>query len=157
MRRMWAKIVCLDCRLMKTTCRPTSFWTWPGLILGTLTSAFTRPSWRQSYIAMFCGNNTRVKGLDVTLGDPAGCMWTDPGEWSNVSAWFIRGWIPTWTARTLEGIVRLWERFPNQLIAPRTNTQTILKADNNNDYNYNQALGEKHMGRRQYIIPKSRV
>ena len=33
----------------------------------------------------------------------------------------------------------------------------MSKADNNNDYDYNQASGEKHMGRRQYIIPRSGV
>ena len=33
-----------------------------------------------------CDNNTRVEGLDVTLVDPAGCMRTDPSEWSDVSA-----------------------------------------------------------------------
>ena len=29
----------------------------------------------------------------------------------------------------------------------------MSKADNNNDYNYDQASGEKQTGRRQYIIP----
>ena len=29
-----------------------------------------------------------------------------PDEWSDVSAWFIRGWITSWTARTSEGIAR---------------------------------------------------
>ena len=71
-RRMWAKAVCFDRRLIKTTCRPTPFWTRPGLTLGTLTSASTRPSWRQSYIAMSCNNNARVEGLDIILDDPAG-------------------------------------------------------------------------------------
>ena len=95
---------------------------------------------------MSCGNNVRVEGLDVTLDDPTGCTRTDPGEWLDVSAWFIKGWIPSWTTRTLEGIVRLWEWFPNQLIASRTNAQTMSKVDNNNDYNYDQASGEKYMG-----------
>ena len=44
---------------------------------------------------------------------------------------------------TSESIVRSWEQFPNQLIAPRTNAWAILKADNNNNYNYDQASGEK--------------
>ena len=70
--RMWAEAVRFDRRLTKITCKPTPFWTRPGLILGTLTSASTRPSWRQSYIAMSCDNNTRVEGLDVILDDPAG-------------------------------------------------------------------------------------
>ena len=30
----------------------------------------------------------------------------------------------------------------------------MSKVDNNNDYNYDQALGEKQTGRRQYIIPE---
>ena len=34
----------------------------------------------------------------------------------------------------------------------QTNKQMMLKADNYNEYNYNQASGEKHMGRRQYTI-----
>ena len=71
---------------MKISCRPTPFWTWPGLTLGMLTSASTRPSWRQSYIAMSYGNNARREGLDVTLDDPAGCTQTDPGKWSDISA-----------------------------------------------------------------------
>ena len=29
----------------------------------------------------------------------------------------------------------------------------MSKVDNNNDYNYDQALDEKQMGQRQYIIP----
>ena len=105
-RRMWAEAVRLDRRLTKTTCRPTPFWTRPGLTLGTLTSASTRPSWRQSYIAMSCGNNAKVEGLDVTLDYPAGCMRTDPDKWSDVSTWFIKGSILSWIARILEGIVR---------------------------------------------------
>ena len=52
--------------------RETAGWTRPGLTLGTSTPASTRPSWRQSYIAISCGNNARVEGLDVTLDDPAG-------------------------------------------------------------------------------------
>ena len=36
------------------------------------TSASTRPSWQQSYIAMSCGNNAWVENLDVTLDDQAG-------------------------------------------------------------------------------------
>ena len=154
---MWAEAVHLDCRLPKTTCRLTPFWTQPGLTLGTLTSASTRPSWWQSYIAISCGNNARVEGLNITLGDLAGYMRIDPGEWSDISAWFIRGWIPSWIAHTSKGIVRLWERFPNQLMAPRTSAWTMSKADNNNDYDYDQASGEKHTGRRQYIIPRSGV
>ena len=71
-RRMWAEVICFDHRLTKTTCRPMSFWTRLGRTLRTSISASTRPSWRQSYIAMSCGNNARVKGLDVTLDDPAG-------------------------------------------------------------------------------------
>ena len=42
--RMWAKTVCFDRRLTKTTCRPTPFWTRLGRTLGTSTSASTRPS-----------------------------------------------------------------------------------------------------------------
>ena len=93
--------------------RPMPFWTRPGLILGTSISASTRPSWRHSYIAMSCGNNARVEGLNVTLDDLAGCTRTDLGEWSDVSAWFIIGWILSWTARASKSIVRSWERFPN--------------------------------------------
>ena len=33
----------------------------------------------------------------------------------------------------------------------------MSKADNNNNYDYDQALGEKQMGQRQYIIPKTEV
>ena len=56
--------------------RETAGWTRPSLTLGTSTPASTRPSWRQSYIAMSCGNNAKVEGLDVTLDDPAGlCGW----------------------------------------------------------------------------------
>ena len=33
----------------------------------------------------------------------------------------------------------------------------MSKIDNNNDFNYNQALGEKHMGRKQYIIPRLEI
>ena len=36
---------------MSKVVRETASWTRPGLTLGTLTSASTRPSWRQSYIA----------------------------------------------------------------------------------------------------------
>ena len=150
--RMWAKAICFDYRPTKTTCRPTPFLTRPGLTLGMLISASTRPSWRQNYIAMSCSNNAKVEGLNVTLDDPAGCMRTDLGEWSDVFAWFIRGWIMSWTACTSEGIVRLWERFLNQLMTPRTNAWTISKADNNNDYDCDQASGEKQTGQRQYII-----
>ena len=32
------------------------------------------------------------------------------------------------------------------------NMRTIPKPDNYNEYDYNQALGEKQTGRRQYII-----
>ena len=71
---------------MKTTYRLTPFWTWPGFTFGISISAFTRPSWQQSYIAMFYGNNVRVKGLDIILDDPAGYTRTDSGEWSDVSA-----------------------------------------------------------------------
>ena len=52
-------------------------WTRPGLTLGISSPASTRSSWRQSYIVMSCGNNARVKDLDITLDDPAG----------------LRGWI----------------------------------------------------------------
>ena len=52
--------------------RETAGRTRHGLTLGTSISASTRPSWRQSYIAMSCGNNARVEGLDVTLDSPAG-------------------------------------------------------------------------------------
>ena len=59
----------------------------PGLTLGTSISASTRPSWRQIYITMFCSNNTRIEGLDITLDNPAGLnMRTSPNEWSDVSA-----------------------------------------------------------------------
>ena len=51
-----------------------------------------------------------------------------------------------WTVCTSEGIVRSWEQFPNQLIAPRTNVQTMSKADNNNDYNHDQTSGKEHTG-----------
>ena len=105
MRRMWAEAIRFDRWLTKTICRPTPFWKRLGLTLEASTSASTRPFRQQSYIAMSCGNNARVEGLDVTLDDPAGCMRMDPSEWSNVSAWFIRGWIPSWTTRTSEGIV----------------------------------------------------
>ena len=30
----------------------------------------------------------------------------------------------------------------------------MSKADNNNNYNYDQVLGEKQTGQRQYIIPE---
>ena len=33
----------------------------------------------------------------------------------------------------------------------------MSKADNNNDYNYDQALGEKHGWQRQQIIPRPEV
>ena len=68
--------------------RETAGWTRPGLTLGTSTSASTRPSWRQSYIAaMSCGNDARVEGLDVILDNPAvQCTQRDPGGWSDVSA-----------------------------------------------------------------------
>ena len=56
--------------------RETAGWTRLGLTFRTSTLASTRPSWQQSYIAMSCGNNARVEGLDVTLDDPAGlCGW----------------------------------------------------------------------------------
>ena len=42
-------------------------------------------------------------------------------------------------------------------MTPRTNARTMSKADNNNDYDYNQASGEKQMERRQYIIPGTEV
>ena len=32
------------------------------------------------------------------------------------------------------------------------NVQTMSKADNYNEYDYNQALGEKHTGQKQYTI-----
>ena len=35
---------------------------------------------------MSYSNNARIDGLDVPLGDPAGCMRTDPGEWPDVHA-----------------------------------------------------------------------
>ena len=57
---------------MSEVIKETAGWTRPGLTLGTSTPASTRPSWQQSYIAMSCGNNARVEGLDVTLDDPAG-------------------------------------------------------------------------------------
>ena len=38
------------------------------------------------------------------------------------------------------------ERFPNQIIAPRMNVQTMSKTDNYNEYDYNQASSEKHTG-----------
>ena len=128
---VWAEAVWFDCRFTRTTYWLMLFWTRLSLTLGMSTSVSIRPSWQQSYIAMSCGNNTRVEGLDVTLDNPAGFMRTDPGEWSDGSAWFIRGWITSFTART-----------------PK---------NNNNDYDYNQALGEKQTGWRQYIIPGSEV
>ena len=33
----------------------------------------------------------------------------------------------------------------------------MLKADNNNDYDYDQASGEKQTGQKQYIIPETEV
>ena len=77
---MWAKAVRFNRRLTKTICRPMPFWTRPSLTLKASTSAFTRPSWRQSYTAMSCGNNARVEDLDVTLDDPAGYTRTDPSD-----------------------------------------------------------------------------
>ena len=35
-------------------------------------------------------NNARIEILDVTLDDVASFMQTDPNEWSDVSAWFIK-------------------------------------------------------------------
>ena len=52
--------------------KETAGWMRPGLTLGTSTLASTRPSWRQSYIAISYGNNARVESLDVTLDGPAG-------------------------------------------------------------------------------------
>ena len=95
MHHMWAKAICFDCRLTKTTYRLTLFWTRLGLTLGTLTSASTMPSWRQSNLAMSCGNNAKVEGLDVTLDDSASYTRTDSGEWSDISAWFISEWFPS--------------------------------------------------------------
>ena len=39
----------------------------------------------------------------------------------------------------------------------RINVQTISKADNNNNYDDDKAMDEKHMGQGQYIISKSEV
>ena len=39
----------------------------------------------------------------------------------------------------------------------RTNKQTMSKADNNNNYNYNQILGEKLTWRRRHIIPRPEI
>ena len=48
-------------------------WMQPGLILRSSTSASIRLSWWQSYIvAISCGNNIRVEGLDVTPDNPTG-------------------------------------------------------------------------------------
>ena len=33
----------------------------------------------------------------------------------------------------------------------------MLKIDNNNNYDYNQALGEKHAWQKQHIIPETKV
>ena len=33
----------------------------------------------------------------------------------------------------------------------------MSKVDNYNDYNYNQALGEKHIRQKWYIIPGSEI
>ena len=62
--------------------REMAGWTRPGLTLGTSTPASTRPFWRQSYIAMSCGNNTTIEGLDVTLDDPAGLR-----RWVLMDSW----------------------------------------------------------------------
>ena len=35
---------------------------------------------------MSCDNNARIKGLDITLDDPASFTRTDSDEWSDVSA-----------------------------------------------------------------------
>ena len=51
--------------------KETASWARSGLTFGTSTPASTRPSWRQSYIAMSCGNNAKVEDLDVTLDDLA--------------------------------------------------------------------------------------
>ena len=94
-RHMWAKAVRFHRWLTKTICRPTPFWTWPDLTLEASTSASTRPSWRQSYIAMSCGNNARVEGLDVTLDDPAGLR----------GRVLMNGWM--WVRDSSEGEFRL--------------------------------------------------
>ena len=50
-----------------------------------------------------CGNNAKVESQDINLdwfnGIDAGFWWM-----TNVSAWFIKEWIITWTAHTLEDI-----------------------------------------------------
>ena len=37
-----------------------------------------------------------------------------PDKWLDMSAWFIRGWITSWTVCTLEGIVRAQEQTNKQ-------------------------------------------
>ena len=80
MHHISTEAVCFDRRLIQTIYRPMPFWTQPKLTLGTLTSAFTGPFWRQSYIIMSYGNNAKVEGLNIMLDDPADCTQTDPGE-----------------------------------------------------------------------------
>ena len=65
---------------MKTTYRPTSFRTQLSFTFRILISVSTRPSWRESYIAMSGDNNVKVEGLDI----PACYMRIDPGKWSDV-------------------------------------------------------------------------
>ena len=33
----------------------------------------------------------------------------------------------------------------------------MSKTDNNNDYNYDQALGKEHVWQRQHIIPETKI
>ena len=50
-----------------------------------------------------------------------------------------------WTACTLEGIARQVRYGQSTRITNKqTNKHMISKANNNNDYNYDQILGEKH-------------
>ena len=39
----------------------------------------------------------------------------------------------------------------------KTNARMMSKADNNNDYDYDQALSEKQMGQKQHIISGTEV
>ena len=98
---------------------------------------------------MSCGNNARVEGLDVTLDNPVGVR----------GRVLMNSWM--WVRDSSKDEFRVGplvlqreysERFLNQILPPKTNEQTMLKADNYNEYNYNQASGEKHMEQRRYTF-----
>ena len=83
---------------------------------------------------MFCGNNARVEDLDDALDNSAG--YADRSWWMVECEYIIYQKVNYLLDRSY---------FRGYSQSVRTNVQMMSKADNYNEYNYDQTSGKNHI------------